>query len=328
MTIEIKTSTLEPVRNTYQHIERRFGDKPATRYQEASYDVQATNNFHYKPLWDAGRELNDTARTAIVMQDWYALRDPRQFYYGTYVQQRAKMQDAADNNYNFFEKRQLASLLSDDVKEVLVTLLVPLRHVEHTANLNNTYGCAYSYGTVVSQALLYYAMDRLGIAQYLSRIGLILDGNTGTSLVRAKDSWMDDEALQGLRALCEQTLLCKDWYELFLLQDVLIDTLLYDLVYTQFDNALLQQGAQDVAMLLEFMQVWYKDSSRWVDNVVKVTAAESEFNRQQLEQWITAWRPTVEAALAPYASRLLNVDALNISNELLEKRLKKLGLFS
>lgn len=328
MTIEIKTSTLEPVRNTYQHIERRFGDKPATRYQEASYDVQATDNFHYKPLWDADRELNDTARTAIVMEDWYALRDPRQFYYGTYVQQRAKMQDVADNNYNFFEKRNLASLLSDDVKEKLITLLIPLRHIEHTANLNNAYGSAYSYGTVISQALMFYAMDRLGIAQYLSRIGLILDGNTGATLVRSKQCWMDDEALQGLRALCEETLLSQDWYELFLVQDVLIDTLVYDLVYSQLDTELSQQGGQDIGMLLEFMQVWYKDSSRWVDNVVKITAAESETNKRQMEQWITTWRPKVEAAFVPYVQHLLGDDALGLSVSVLDKRLNKLGLFN
>ncbi len=36
MTIEIKTSTLEPIRNTFEHTIRRFGDKPTSRYQEAS----------------------------------------------------------------------------------------------------------------------------------------------------------------------------------------------------------------------------------------------------------------------------------------------------
>ena len=41
MTVEIKTSTLEPVRQTFANLERRFGDKPASRYQEATYDLQA-----------------------------------------------------------------------------------------------------------------------------------------------------------------------------------------------------------------------------------------------------------------------------------------------
>lgn len=39
MSLEIKTASLEPVRHTFAHIARRFGDKPATRYQEATHDV-------------------------------------------------------------------------------------------------------------------------------------------------------------------------------------------------------------------------------------------------------------------------------------------------
>ena len=50
MTLEIKTATIAPVRHTYANIARRFGEKPATRYQEATYDAQATANFHYRPL--------------------------------------------------------------------------------------------------------------------------------------------------------------------------------------------------------------------------------------------------------------------------------------
>ncbi len=220
MSIEIKTSTLEPVRNTFANLERRFGDKPATRYQEATYDLQAETNFHYRPLWDPQHELNDKRRTAIVMADWYAFRDPRQFYYGAYVQQRAKMQETAEANYAFFEKRDLARYLDAELRAKVIRFLVPLRHFEHTANLNNLYGTAYGYGTAVTQALLYDGMDRLGIAQYLSRIGLILDGNSGEALAEAKAYWMDDEIWQGLRALCEETLVTEDWFELFIVRAV------------------------------------------------------------------------------------------------------------
>ena len=85
MSIEIKTNSVEPIRQTYGHIARRFGDKPASRYQEASYDLEAKTNFHYRPLWDSKHTLNDPTRTSIRMEDWYAVTDPRQFYYGAYV---------------------------------------------------------------------------------------------------------------------------------------------------------------------------------------------------------------------------------------------------
>lgn len=327
MTIEIKTATLEPVRNTFAHIERRFGDKPATRYQEGTYDLQAVANFHYKPMWQPEYELNDTRRTAIQMEDWYAFRDPRQFYYGTYVQQRAKMQEVAESNYSFFEKRNLADLLSDEVKAKLIRFLVPLRHVEHTANLNNVYGTAYGYGTAITQALLYDGMDRFGIAQYLSRIGLIFDGNTGDKLAEAKTYWLQEEVWQGMRALCEETLITKDWFELFVVQDLLMDTLNYDIFFNQFEQWLRDNGAQDVAMLMEFMQDWHKDTSRWVDSVLKTAVAESAANKATLEAWISAWSPKVEAALKPLAVELLGAQALPLAQAELDKRLNKAGLF-
>ena len=46
----------------------------------------------------------------------------------------------------------------------------------------------------------------LGLAQYLSRIGLLLDGNQGTSLVEGKARWLDDPMWQGLRRVVEDTM--------------------------------------------------------------------------------------------------------------------------
>ena len=179
MTLEIKTSNLEPIRQTYAYIERRFGKKPATRYQEVSFDIQGATNFHYRPLWKPDKTLNDHTHTALQMQDWYAFKDPRQFYYGAYVQHRARLQDTAESSYSFFEKRHLVENLSDEVKQKIITCLLPFRYVEQTANLHMMSGSAYGYGTVITQACIFAAMDRLGMAQYLARIGLLLEGNTG-----------------------------------------------------------------------------------------------------------------------------------------------------
>ncbi len=79
MQVDLQTIALKPLRNTFKHIEKRFGDKVASRYQEATYDLQPTDNFHYRPTWDPEREIHDVRRTKIVLKDWYVLKDPRQF---------------------------------------------------------------------------------------------------------------------------------------------------------------------------------------------------------------------------------------------------------
>lgn len=326
MTIEIKTSTLEPVRNTFEHIKRRFGDKPASRYQEATYDVAPVHNFHYRPLWQPDKLLNDPSRTALQMEDWYAFRDPRQYYYGAYVQARAKLQEVTESNYAFFDKRGLADHFSPELKDSIYRCLIPLRHAELGANMNNVFGSAYGVGTAITQAFLYNGMDRLGIAQYLSRIGLLLDGGSGHSLKAAKDYWLTDPAWQGIRRYVENSMALDDWFEVFVAQDVVLDVLIYDLIYTRFDQVLGEQGGSNLAMLTEFMKEWYKDASRWVDSVLKIAVAESEHNKALISAWVEELKSKAITDVAPLAEIAVGESAMDQSLEALNKRLSKAGL--
>ena len=325
MTLEIKTSSLEPIRQTYAYIERRFGGKPATRYQEVSFDVQGATNFHYRPLWKPDKTLNDHTHTALVMQDWYAFKDPRQFYYGAYVQHRARMQDTAESNYSFFEKRQLVENLSDEVKQKIISYLLPFRYVEQTANLHMMSGSAYGYGTVITQACIFAAMDRLGMAQYISRIGLMLDGNTGESLQQAKEAWMNDAAWQPLRKLCEQSLTEQDWFKLYVLQNLLIDSMLQELVFGRLDQWLVEHGGRDIAILTEFMKDCLTDLRKWSDTVLKTAAAESEDNKTLIQTWIAELLPQIKQAFGTWAEAALPDASIDDALNSIFERSKKAG---
>ena len=80
MSVEIKTASIEPLRQTFDHVAARIGEgKPASRYQEAVFDIQPKINFHYRPTWEPEYELYDVRRTAIKMEDFDQLLDPRQY---------------------------------------------------------------------------------------------------------------------------------------------------------------------------------------------------------------------------------------------------------
>jgi phenol/toluene 2-monooxygenase (NADH) P1/A1 len=326
MTLEIKTSNLEPIRQSYAYIERRFGNKPATRYQEVSFDIQASTNFHYRPLWKPEKTLNDQTHTALKMLDWYAFKDPRQFYYGAYVQHRARMQDTAESNYAFFAKRQLVDNLSDAVKQKIIICLLPFRYVEQTANLHMMSGSAYGYGTVITQACIFAAMDRLGMAQYISRIGLMFDGNTGESLAQAKQAWMNDEMWQPLRKLCEHSLTEQDWFKLYILQNLVIDTFLQELVFGQLDQWLVEHGGRDIAILTEFVKDCLTDLRKWSDSVLKTAIAESEENKTLIQSWISETLPDVHKAFKSWAQIALPDSNINTALNTVSERCKKAGL--
>lgn len=328
MQIDLRTVNIEPVRKTFDHLARRFGDKPASRYQEGSYDIQAVENLHYRPTWDPDQELYDPNLSRIRMKDWYDLKDPRQFYYSTYTLARNRQQENMEANFAFVESRGLQDMLPDDIKDQALNLLVPLRHAAWGANQNNTLVCSYGFGVVFTQPCIYHAMDNLGISQYLSRIGLLLGGTE--ALEQGKDTWMNGADWQSLRRYVEDTMAIRDPFEVFVAQNVVMDGLLYPIVYERLvDNYLASQGGQAVAMLTQFMTSWFTESKKWTTGVLKVTAAESPENAQVLAEWINHWSDRAVSALLPVANSVLaeRVDEM-VSEELdaFRTRITKTGI--
>lgn len=329
MQIDLRTVSITPLRQTFNHIADRLGaDKAASRYIEATMDVQPAVNYHYRPTWDPAHALFDVTRTQIVMRDWYALKDPRQYYYGAYTQARARMQETAEADFTFVEERGLADRYDDAARRTALDFYVPLRHVAWGANMNGAAMCAYGYGTAITQPCLYAAMDQLGIAQYLTRLGLLLGSQA--ELEAGKQAWLEAPAWQPLRRYVEDTLVLKDWFELYVAQNVVLDGLLFGLAYKEVDTELSHQAGPVVSMLTRFQAEWFQEHTRWVDAVVKVTAAESEANRTLLAGWVAHWRERARQALQPMAQLALETEAAQAALDrvaaALDARLAKAGL--
>jgi phenol hydroxylase P1 protein len=330
MQVDIKSLNIKPLRQTFDQVARFTGnDKAASRYLEASIGLQSEVNFHYQPLWSKERFIFDKRNTAIVMEDWHRLLDPRQYYYGAWAIARSRQQEGAERNFSFVEKRSLVSAMPADARNRIVGLLLPLRHVEYAANLNNCYISAYGYGVPITQASMMCAMDRLGIAQYITRIGLMLDEGSDGALKAAKTAWQEAPDWQPLRMLCEDMLVTKDWFELLVAQDVVLDGLLYPLVYQGFAADLQAAGQTGFSMLTEFMSEWYEEHVRWTDNVMKVAAGQSPENRALLAEWVQHYQPLVRKALLPAARLALGAGAaaaLDTAATQLAARLAKAGV--
>jgi len=330
MNIDIQAEAIIPRRQTFSHIARRFGvDKPASRYEEATFDVQPTANFHYRPTYAPEFELYDPRRTKIAMADWYVFRDPRQFYYATYNINRAAMQQSFDDAVNFVEKRDLIGSVAREWRDRVAGYLLPLRHVEWGANMNCQLIADWGYGTQITSAAAFCGADRLGLGQVISRIGLVLGDGSDEELVAAKQRWMEAAEWQPLRRLVEDMLVVRDWFEVYVAQLVVLDGLLYPLVTDAFDRAGAAHNGAPIAMLTGFLTDWYADNSRWVDAVVKAAAAESEGNRAVLNGWLDTWGARAADALAPIAGQVLGdmgPAAIAEARAQLSDRLQKLGL--
>lgn len=330
MQIDIKTSVIQPKRNTFANLAARFGeDRTASRYEEGTIDLQADANFHYRPLWAPEYELFDKRRSRIEMADWYALRDPRQYYYATYNIARAKMHEASDRNFDFVEKRGMLAAMDAAWAAKVKDYLLPLRHFEWGANMTNCSITTYGYGTALTAATCFAMADRLGIAQLVSRIGLALDGNAETALDAAKQQWMNAPMWQDMRRMVEDSLVLGDFFEAFVAQNLAMDGIVYPLVYGVFSAEGDKHGAQGISILSEFMTEWEAESGRWVDAVVKTAAAESAANKTLLSQWTAQWSERAAKAMTPIAIHVLgDAGGKAVADALasLRARAAKLGL--
>ena len=329
MSLDIKSIDIKPKRETFGHVERRIGEgKMASRYEEATFDIQPVENFHYRPYANPEFELYDENKTSIKMEDWYKFLDPRQYHYASYVTARAKQQEVAEQNFVFVEKRNMLDVMPEDIKQEILNYVLPLRHYEWGANMNNLQLCSEGYGAAITNAYMFHAEDRLGNAQYLTRIGLLLGENEPAVLDSAKDKWLNDESWQPLRKAMEDSFVLQDWFELHIAQNVIFDGFIHPLVFDKYEQELNQRGGTAQTMMTEFITSWNDESARWIDMTVKVAALESEENKDLLNQWCKKYIDIASNAALAIAKNIVTNPEETVSSiqEQLVARLNKNGL--
>ena len=328
MQMDLRTVSITPLRQTFGHLARRLGaDKPASRYLEGTMDLQPVENYHYRPTWAPQHQIFDTARTRISMQDWYALKDPRQYYYGAWTLARGRMQETAEADFDLVDELGLAAAWPEAARAHALSVFLPLRHAAWAANINNCYIASYSYGIAMSQAAMYATMDQLGIAQYLTRLGLAF--NDLDAVAAGKQAWLHDPVWQPLRQYVEDLMVCEDWFELFIAQNFVLDGLLYPLVYSYFNDQLNAAHGPVFSMLTRFQREWSAENNKWVDAVLKAAAADNAGNQAQLSSWAADWLTRASNTLAPVAALALGEKADDIREEVLQQlkaRARKAGL--
>lgn len=268
MQYELRYQVIEPKRQTYQNLIDRFGDQPATRYQEASFDVEPRENFHYRPTWIEDRELYDERFTALRLTDPYSFTDPRQYYYTPYVTNRAAFHEEFGKSLGYLKERDLLAKMPEPWRTVLGRVVIPLRHYESGAQLVSVTGARFAYGTTLEQCATYAAFDRIGNAQMLSRVGIALGSGTADILKAAKDDWLEAEHLQPLRRLVEEIMIVDDWAEALLAIDA-VDRLVYPALYAGLDEAALLGGAGAYSLFAQHMTKWFAEQRKWLDALIK-----------------------------------------------------------
>lgn len=304
MSYELRTNTIEPIRQTYDRVRDIFGDKAGSRYLEASVGTQATENFHYRPLWDPEHEIYDKGYTAVQLTDADAgYQDPRGYYYATYVAARAADYETFGRTLKYAEDRNLLGGLPENWLTLIKQSYMPLRHYEAGANLVATNATRFGWGTTVVQAYIFSAFDRIGNAQMHTMIGLATGGGSSAVVDEVKRNWLEAEHLQPLRKYTEEAICEKDHVSGIIALDM-VDAQLFPLLHTYTDEHALTGGAGVVSLLGQHFTSWYGDQKKWLDALLKAWTTDEqhgENNKVKLGEFVAAWLPQANAAVAEIA---------------------------
>lgn len=306
MQYELRTQVIEPIRKTFDHLVARYGDKPASRYEEGTIDIQAKENFHFRPTWDPTKEIYDESFSVFRLTDPYSFTDPRQYYYAPYVTARAAAFDAFGATLDYLEQREMLSRLPAEWRSVIGSLMVPLRHFESGAQMISCEAARFGFGTSITQCAAYAGFDRVGNAQLLSRIGIALAGGGAELLTEAKEGWLADPALQGLRRRIEELMVERDWGKGLIGLDI-ADQLVYGLMYQHLDEAALMGAAGPYSLLAQHLGGWFAEQRRWLDALYAAWRNDPELgeaNRALLADVIGTSLDAAFDAVLPFAAKL------------------------
>lgn len=306
MQFELRTQVIEPQRKTFQHLIDRYGDRPASRYEEGTIDLQAKVNYHYRPLWDPSKENYSPDFSVLKLTDPYSWTDPRQFYYAPYVTSRADMHESFGATLSYLDKRGMFQRLPAAWSSLFQDVVLPLRHYESASQMISSHAARYGWGTTITQCAAYTAFDRIGNAQILSRAGISFGGGTAEPLDLAKRTWLEDPAFQPLREHTERMIVEKDWGKGILANDI-TDQLLFTLFFTHLDDIALNAGAASYSLVAQHLASWFTDQRKWLDSLVKAWVSDpghGAANAVVIAEVVTTTLATAHAALSAVAGKV------------------------
>lgn len=293
---EIKQKVIEPKRLAFDYLLKRYGNRPASRYEEATVDIQQRENFHYRPTWREGVEIFDVNYSELKLTDYYSFLDPRQYYYYTYNATRAKNYEAVDKYFEFCEERGLFAKVDENWLKVYNRYFIPLRHLEYAGWILLVGVARFGYGTSITQCAEFNACDKYANAQLITRIAFELPEPDGDIFENAKKTWLEDKIFQPLREYVEKLLTVQDWGEVLIGQNLAIDVFVNPLVHIELDNLAVENGVTTFSFFSKYFYDMYKDNMRWTEKLFEVLVSDPNYGENN--------KKFIESKLSYYASQI------------------------
>ena len=271
MQFELRTQVIEPERKTFTNLVERYGDRPASRYEEGSIDIQADGELPLPPaVGPRTTSIYDADYTAFKLTDPYSFTDPRQLYYAPYVQSRAAMNDAFVKTVEYVESRDLLQKLPAGWDAARRRGPAPAAPLGGRRRAGQHRGLALGLRHHDRPVPAPTRPSTASATRRTSRASASSTPRaTTTPSPRPRRSGSSDPALQGLRRLVEELLAERRLGQEAARPSTWPTGCSTRLMYTHLDEAALIGGAGAYSLSRSTSPSWFADQRRWLDHLVR-----------------------------------------------------------
>lgn len=283
----------------------------ATQYEEVTLHVQwdPANYAHQgwfnrdsrkRPPWTA-------ASTLVRARDWWAYRDPNEEWFRPYVDRQAATGQAIEHAIETARRAAAFAYFTPQWQALLATHYAAYRYPEYGLFLSLCHAQREALSDVVASPLVFQGLEKDRHAQDIALYCLELEENIpGFSDHQCKDLWLHSPLWQPARRLVEQLIAARDWAEINLVINLLIEPLLA----TLFTRELVLRFASYHGDAVTPVIVAGAEGDRAVrlastQAFVHFILEQDAQNREVIAGWLAHWYPAVAqaaCALAPLFS--------------------------
>jgi len=244
-----------------------------TEYEAVCCYVQPSMRFDGSLTYSGfpdGRGTWVEESTALQHTDWFAFRDPAQMWNRPYITRQNEQERAIEQLTRYhLDTGTMAQMDPDWARYGLGMLYLPSAHLEYSMFRACSYSHREALSDTVAVAFAFNAFDKMRHAENLIFYGQDLaEAGLDLGTDPAKDHWLSLPELQGARRVAERLLACRDWGEIAVITNLVIEPLLGSFIADQ----VLLPGA-----------------ARAGDYVTPILVAEAGRDRQRNRAWSEAF---------------------------------------
>ncbi|HZE65035.1 MAG TPA: hypothetical protein VE081_00295 [Sporichthyaceae bacterium] len=265
--------------------------------------------------FDDGRAPWDDSSSAVISTVWSDFRDTHRTWQRPYVSDANQDEQALARLLPVLTSGSAQGVNPVWAKEVLGRTYAAWPFVEYGLFLALAYAVREARSDTVEFATVFQAADRMRVLQdIVLHLDFLAEEIPGFSDADARDAWMCDPSLIGIREVVENIAASRDWVEILLVTGLVFEPILGKLAKAELfsrsastfgDPATATVLAQSVASAERALS-----TARDLARLVCADPAHGAANLAVIQGWLGTWQPMIthaaEAFLANFAHAPVN----------------------